>query len=117
MYYKDFKIKELIKCTNCGEDSEIDTTMILTSYPPQYKWRCPHCGAIGYTGMGYKNDFPTDDINSVNVYDKNVTYVGFGDKSNEIEIRIKDIHKKLDKKTKVYAGKSELYAGGIDDTN
>jgi hypothetical protein len=106
MCYKDFKIKEFIKCTNCGEDAEIDTTMILASYPPQYQWRCPHCGAIGYTGMGYKNNFPIDDINSVNVYDQNSTCAGFGNKSNEIEIRIKDIHYELDKKSKVYTGKT-----------
>lgn len=30
-------------CDNCGRDMKCD--MVLTSYPPQYQYRCPECGA------------------------------------------------------------------------
>ena len=36
-----------IRCPNCGEIVQVDTSMILTSYPPQYKWECPKCGRTG----------------------------------------------------------------------
>ena len=32
-------------CPKCGEAAEVDTSIVLTSIPPQYNWYCPHCGA------------------------------------------------------------------------
>ena len=40
------RIKEYIKCPKCGEEAELDPE-ILTSMPPQRRWRCKHCGDIG----------------------------------------------------------------------
>jgi ribosomal protein S27E len=39
--------KVYIECPNCGDIAEVDTGMILTSYPPQYNWHCEHCGMSG----------------------------------------------------------------------
>ena len=40
--------KTYIECPKCGDVAEVDISMVLTSYPPQYQWSCPHCGATGY---------------------------------------------------------------------
>lgn len=32
-----YKLAKPIRCPNCGEIVQVDTSMILTSYPPQYK--------------------------------------------------------------------------------
>lgn len=42
------KIVVYTKCTKCGEDAEVDTSVIYTSYPPCQKWTCKHCGAVGW---------------------------------------------------------------------
>ena len=44
--------KTYIECPKCGDVAEVDTSMILTSYPPQYQWSCPHCSATGYIHCG-----------------------------------------------------------------
>lgn len=38
------------KCPKCGGDQEYDTSMVLTSNPPQYQVRCKKCGHISYSG-------------------------------------------------------------------
>lgn len=40
--------KEYIKCPYCGEAAEVNTSMVLTSYPPQYGYHCDHCNKHGY---------------------------------------------------------------------
>ena len=45
-----YKLAKPIRCPNCGEIVQVDTSMILTSYPPQYKWECPKCGRTGTVG-------------------------------------------------------------------
>lgn len=52
-----YKLAKPIRCPNCGEIVQIDTSMILTSYPPQYKWECPKCGRTGTVGS--KDDIIT----------------------------------------------------------
>ena len=44
-----YKPAKPIRCPNCGEIVQVDTSMILTSNPPQYKWECPKCGRTGTT--------------------------------------------------------------------
>ena len=34
-------------CPKCGKDAEADVSIILSSYPGQYGYYCPHCGAHG----------------------------------------------------------------------
>lgn len=42
-------IKTYHKCEYCGyEKAEVNTSMILTSYPPKYSYKCPKCGKVGY---------------------------------------------------------------------
>ena len=42
-------IKTYHKCGYCGyEKAEVNTSMILTSYPPKYSYKCPKCGKVGY---------------------------------------------------------------------
>ena len=36
------------KCPKCGKEANVDASMVLTSYPPQYNFSCPHCGHHGY---------------------------------------------------------------------
>lgn len=35
-----------IECPECGKHVYLDTTVVLTSYPPQYKYWCS-CGWVG----------------------------------------------------------------------
>lgn len=32
-------------CKKCGKLANVDDTVVLTSYPPQFNYSCPHCGA------------------------------------------------------------------------
>ena len=32
------------QCPVCGFQMVKDTSVVLTTYPPQYRWFCPHCG-------------------------------------------------------------------------
>lgn len=34
------------KCPKCGGELEVNTTMVLTTYPPQYSCKCRECGEI-----------------------------------------------------------------------
>lgn len=52
-----YKLAKPIRCPNCGEIVQVDTSMILTSYPPKYKWECPKCGRTGTVGS--KDDIIT----------------------------------------------------------
>ena len=36
------------KCSKCGTKMIADTSHVLTSYPPQYMFRCPNCGNVEY---------------------------------------------------------------------
>ena len=41
--------KAYCTCGKCGQIAEVDTSMVLASYPPQYNYYCPHCDNHGYT--------------------------------------------------------------------
>jgi ribosomal protein S27AE len=43
------------KCSNCGAKMVADTSQVFTSYPPQYKYRCPKCGNTEY-GLCSENE-------------------------------------------------------------
>lgn len=45
-----YKPVEPIRCPDCGEIVKVNTEIVLTSYPPQYKWECPKCGKTGTVG-------------------------------------------------------------------
>lgn len=40
--------KAYCKCKKCGQVAEVDTSIVLTSNPPQYNYHCSHCGEHGY---------------------------------------------------------------------
>lgn len=40
-------MKYVTKCKKCGKETSVDTSMVLTSYPPQYGYTCEHCGERG----------------------------------------------------------------------
>ena len=44
-----YKPTEPIRCPKCGAIVNVNTSMILTSNPPCYEWKCPNCGETGYT--------------------------------------------------------------------
>ena len=37
-----------MKCKNCGAEMLVDTSVVYTSDPPMYKWKCPKCGCEEY---------------------------------------------------------------------
>jgi predicted RNA-binding Zn-ribbon protein involved in translation (DUF1610 family) len=37
-----------VACPQCGEELLVDTSMSLTSDPPQHRSKCPKCGHTGY---------------------------------------------------------------------
>ena len=40
--------KAYCKCSRCRKQANVDTSICLTSYPPQYNYHCPHCENHGY---------------------------------------------------------------------
>lgn len=36
------------RCPKCGTLAPVDTSIVLTSCPPQYSYYCPHCKQTGY---------------------------------------------------------------------
>lgn len=65
MFYDLSRSKSYCKCKKCGcEKAEVDTSVVLTSYPPQYSYKCPECGEFGYifcdevTGSGWRAKTP-----------------------------------------------------------
>ena len=44
IHYKSSK-KE-VKCKYCGSNAIVDTSVVLTSDPPQYNVDCPNCGRV-----------------------------------------------------------------------
>lgn len=41
-------MKALVSCKKCGELTEVDTSIVLTSNLPQYNYQCNNCGEKGY---------------------------------------------------------------------
>ena len=41
-------MKALVSCKKCGKLTEVDTSIVLTSNPPQYNYQCNNCGEKGY---------------------------------------------------------------------
>lgn len=37
-----------MKCKNCGTEMLVDTSVVYTTNPPMYKWKCPKCGCEEY---------------------------------------------------------------------
>ena len=35
-------------CEKCGAKAEVDDLLVYTSIPPQYQYKCPKCGEVGY---------------------------------------------------------------------
>ena len=74
-----YKPVKPIRCPNCGEIVQVDTSMILTSNPPQYKWECPKCGRTGTTSskdiITFENQKPmrtSGYIQKIDEYDLNI---------------------------------------------
>ena len=42
------ELKMTCTCEKCGKEADVDTSIVLTSYPPQYNYHCPYCGNRGY---------------------------------------------------------------------
>ncbi len=43
--YQEYKPRVKVgTCPKCGEDIEVDTSKILTSYPPNFRYTCKKCG-------------------------------------------------------------------------
>ena len=40
--------KIYIKCPDCGDVAEVDTSVALASSPAQYSWSCSHCHSHGF---------------------------------------------------------------------
>ena len=63
-----------IFCPECGEKALCDIGRVLTSYPAQYSWSCPHCGKSGYffcselQGRRWRADINYVPINKMTAY-------------------------------------------------
>ena len=68
----DYRVKEYIKCPHCGEDALLDPE-ILTSYPPQRRYHCSHCGASGSEFCHKLDIFIKDD--ELDIIDDNIDKV------------------------------------------
>ena len=44
-------------CPKCGKAAEADTTVVLTSDPPQYSYYCPYCGSYGSISCSYVDQY------------------------------------------------------------
>lgn len=53
--------KNMKKCSKCGTKMIADRSQVLTSYPPQYLYRCPSCGNVEYGLCSEDNPFEEDD--------------------------------------------------------
>lgn len=76
-----YKLAKPIRCPNCGEIVQVDTSMILTSYPPQYKWECPKYGRTGTVGskddiITFENQTPIRTLPYIQKVDEPDTGVG-----------------------------------------
>lgn len=76
-----YKLAKPIRCPNCGEIVQVDTSMILTSNPPQYKWECPKCGRTGTVGskddiITFENQTPIRTLPYIQKVDEPDTGVG-----------------------------------------
>ena len=49
LYHRNMEPKAFCRCGKCGKMAAVDTSMVLTSCPPQYNYYCKHCGTHGYT--------------------------------------------------------------------
>lgn len=43
--WKNFEVHTY--CKRCGSEVIVDDSMVLTSMPPQYAYKCPNCGDVG----------------------------------------------------------------------
>ena len=38
--------REIEVCSECGEPMEIEEHYVLTTWPPQYQWKCKNCNKV-----------------------------------------------------------------------
>ena len=81
--------KEYCKCPKCGSECEVDTSMILTSYPPKYQAFCKNCNEVVYI-------FCSDVYGKASINPENNTIKKDVDYHNDIH-RIADALEKLAK--------------------
>lgn len=39
-------MKYITRCKKCGKLTPVDTSVVLTSLPPQYRYTCENCGDV-----------------------------------------------------------------------
>lgn len=81
--------KEYCKCPKCGSECEVDTSMILTSYPPKYQAFCKNCNEVFYI-------FCSDVYGKASINPENNTLKKDADYHNDIH-RIADALEKIAK--------------------
>ena len=77
----DYKLE--VQCPKCGGIALVDTSMVLTSLPPQYRCVCTSCGHVfsmkcSEARMGGKFTYP-------NTYPKPQTAIGYTNDYNKFE--------------------------------
>lgn len=96
--------KTYCKCPRCGSECEVDTSVVLTSIPPQYEAFCKNCNQIIYTLCS--NTFGKTSMNpESNIIEKDADYR-------------KDIHRiadALEKIAKSLDGEEKQQLKTIDD--
>ena len=75
-------------CEKCGELAEVDTSLVCTSIPPQYRYTCPKCGSVGLV--------TADKLVTVGELDKKVDKETTDNKLDKVIALLTDIKKLLE---------------------
>lgn len=57
--------KKEIKCPKCGSTATVDTSVVLTSYPPKYEIYCKSCGNVSYIMCDELNSYDDTDLSDM----------------------------------------------------
>lgn len=100
------EIKYYTYCRGCGEKAYIDSSVIYTSYPPKYKYKCSKCGNVGYV-FCHDAEVETNEIR-----DMEIKEFEFEPKSHLFDMDVKSkcgIHEFIVVDNKVYQSQDRVY--------
>lgn len=100
------EVKYYTYCKKCGEKVYIDTSIVYTSLPPMYQYKCPKCGDVSYI---YCND---TNIEVDKGRDMEIKEFEFDPKSYlfDIDVKVKcGIHEFIVVDNKVHQSQDRVY--------
>ena len=100
------KIKYYTYCKECGEKAYIDASVVYTSNPPMYQYKCSKCGNVDYV---FCHDA---EVEASEVRDMEIKEFEFDPKSHlfDIDVKVKcGIHKFIVVDNKIYQSQDRVY--------